>query len=100
MLNCWNDDHADKPYPWERHSGWTMPEIRQQFPREQGDGLRIISIQNQNPRLMRNWREYAWLKTALERDDPYYAKRKLAVVVQPALHERQARVGSRELLRD
>ena len=73
MLNCWNDDHADRPYPWERHSGWTMPEIRQQFSSEQGDGPRIISIQNQNPRLMRNWQEYAWLKTSPERDDPYYA---------------------------
>jgi hypothetical protein len=73
MLNCWNDDHADKPYPWERHSGWTMPKIRQRFPGEQGDGPRIVSIQNQNPRLMRNWWEYAWLRTAPERDDPYYA---------------------------
>ena len=42
--NCWNDDHADRPYPWERHSGWTMPEIRRQFSRDQGDGPRIISI--------------------------------------------------------
>ena len=75
MVNCWNDDHADKPYvAWEHHSGWTMAEIRQQFSGEEGGGLRIISIQNQNPRLMRNWTEYEWLRTAPERDNPYYAK--------------------------
>jgi hypothetical protein len=75
MVNCWNDDHADKPYvAWEQHSGWTMPEIRALFSTEEGGGLRIVSIQNQNPHLMRNWREYEWLRTAPERHDPSYAK--------------------------
>jgi hypothetical protein len=75
MVNCWNDVHADNPYvAWEQHSGWTMPEIRQQFAGEDGGGLRIVSIQNQNPRLMRNWHEYEWLKTALERHDPAYGR--------------------------
>jgi hypothetical protein len=75
MLNCWNDDHADKPYvAWEHHTGWTMPEIREQFSSEEGGALRIVSIQNQNPHLMRNWTEYDWLRTAPERTDPAYAK--------------------------
>ncbi len=74
MTNCWNDDHADKPYlPWERHSGWTMPEIREQFAGGEGGGVRIVSIRNQNPYLMRNWHEYDWLRTAPERHDSYYA---------------------------
>ncbi len=74
MLNCWNDTHADAPYEkWEHHTGWTMPEMQQQFGSEAGGGLRIVSIRNQNPRLMRNWHEYAWLRTAPERDHPAYA---------------------------
>ncbi len=71
--NGWNDDHADAPYPWERHSGWTMAKIRQHFSSESGGGLTIVSIKNQNPRLMRNWWEYEWLRTAPERNDPRYA---------------------------
>ena len=73
VLNCWNDEHADSPYPWEHHAGWTMAKIRQEFSGYSG-GLTIVSIQNQNPRLMRNWREYAWLRTAPERNDPYYTR--------------------------
>ena len=74
VVNCWNDDHADTPYvAWERHSGWTMAEIRAQFSGDEGGGLRIVEIQNQNPRLMRNWWEYEWLRSAPERRDPYYA---------------------------
>jgi hypothetical protein len=38
-INCWNDDHADKPYPWENHSGWTMTEIKQHFSSPEGGVL-------------------------------------------------------------
>jgi hypothetical protein len=71
-INCWNDGHSDKPYPWEKHSGWTMPEIREQFSNPEGGGVKVVSIQNQNPCLMRNWKEYEWLITAPERNNPYY----------------------------
>jgi hypothetical protein len=71
-INCWNDDHADKPYPWENHSGWTMSEIKQHFSSTDGGGLKVISIQNQNPCLMRNWKEYEWLIKAPERNNAYY----------------------------
>jgi hypothetical protein len=74
VADCWNDDHADKPYRWEHHSGWTMAKIRQQFSGGQGGGLITVSIKNQNPRLMRNWCEYDWLRTSPERNDPHYAK--------------------------
>jgi hypothetical protein len=71
-INCWNDEHADKPYPWENHSGWTMTEIKQQYSSPSGGSLKVVSIQNQNPCLMRNWKEYDWLITAPERNNPYY----------------------------
>jgi len=73
-LNCWNNDHAANPYLWENHSGWTMTEIKQRFSSPEGGDLKIISIQNQNPCLMRNWKEYEWLMTAPERDNDYYRK--------------------------
>jgi hypothetical protein len=72
-VNCWNDSHADNPYTaWENHSGWTMTEIRQNFSSPQGGGLKVVSIENQNPCLMRNWKEYEWLMTAPEKNNPYY----------------------------
>ncbi len=72
-VNCWNNDHADKPYLlWENHSGWTMAKIEQHFSGEGNGGLKVVSIRNQNPCLMRNWREYQWLMTAPERKNPYY----------------------------
>ena len=74
-VNCWNDSHADNPYTaWEHHSGWTMDKIRQNFSREEGGGLSIVSIQNQNPCLMVNWHEYEWVQTAPERNNPWYKK--------------------------
>jgi len=72
-VNCWNDNHADSPYTaWENHSGWTMKEIQQNFSAENGGNLKTISIENQNPCLMRNWKEFEWLKTAPERNNNYY----------------------------
>ena len=73
-INCWNDTHAANPYPWENHSGWTMSEIKQHFSSSEGGDLKVISIQNQNPCLMRNWKEYEWLMTAPERNNEYYKK--------------------------
>jgi hypothetical protein len=73
MVNCWNDSHADNPYTaWENHSGWTMTEIKPNFSSPEGGGLKVVSIENQNPCLMRNWKEYEWLITAPERSNPYY----------------------------
>jgi len=42
---------------------------------EQMDGgLKIVKIENQNPLLKRNWREYEWLINAPERNHPYYKR--------------------------
>ncbi|MBC8154621.1 MAG: hypothetical protein H7Z72_17110 [Bacteroidetes bacterium] len=71
--NAWNNDHADKPYGgWDKHSGWTLDEIKDNFAKTESDGLKIIQIQNQNPCLKRNWKEYEWLITAPERTNSYY----------------------------
>lgn len=72
--NCWNDDHAANPYPWENHSGWTMKEIIRQFSNSEVGGLKVISIQNQNVCLMRNWKEYEWLLTDTLQNNEYYKK--------------------------
>jgi hypothetical protein len=73
MLNCWNDYHADKPYPWENHTGWTLPEITEKFSSVSGGGLKVVSIMNQNQFLKCNWRDFGWLTTAPERNSTYYA---------------------------
>jgi len=66
----WNNSHADKPYlVWENHSGWILDEIEQM-----DGGLKIVKIENQNPLLKRNWREYEWLINAPERNHPYYKR--------------------------
>lgn len=66
----WNNSHADKPYlVWENHTGWILDEIEQM-----DGGLKIVKIENQNPLLKRNWREYEWLINAPERNHPYYKR--------------------------
>jgi hypothetical protein len=49
-----------------------MTEIKHHFSNPEGGDLKVVSIQNQNPCLMRNWKEYDWLMTAPERNNPYY----------------------------
>jgi len=74
-INCWNDDHADKPYTsWENHTGWTMTKIKQHFSNPEGGNLKVVSIKSQTPFLEKNWIEYKWLVTAPERNNPYYKK--------------------------
>ena len=51
-----------------------MTEIKQHFLSPEGGNLKIVSIPNQNPCLMRNWKEYEWLMTAPERNNAYYKK--------------------------
>jgi hypothetical protein len=66
----WNNSHADKPYlVWENHSGWILDEIELLE-----GGLKIVKIENQNPLLKRNWREYEWLINAPERNHSYYKR--------------------------
>jgi len=70
--DAWNNKHADAPYGgWDIHAGWTLDEIKQRSS-EMNDGLKIVTITNQNPCLNRKWSEYDWLRTAPERNHPYY----------------------------
>ncbi len=66
----WNNSHADKPYlAWESHTGWTLDEIKNL------DGnVKVRAIENQNHLLKKNWKQYEWLLTAPERNNPYYKK--------------------------
>ncbi|MFB9056169.1 hypothetical protein ACFFU9_05370 [Mariniflexile ostreae] len=41
----WNDRHADKPYEWEQHSGWTWNDIKEEF---EEAGLILDRIVDQN----------------------------------------------------
>ena len=70
--NAWNNKHADEPYGgWDIHSGWTLDKIKLHSA-ELKDGLKVVTIPNQNPCLNRKWSEYDWLRTAPERNHPYY----------------------------
>ena len=48
---------------------WTLDKIKLL----QGD-CKVVFIQDQNPCLKRNWKEYEWLSNAPERTNPYYKK--------------------------
>jgi len=85
-VNAWNNFHADKPYSaWENHTGWNIDEIKQL----EGN-CAVVQIQNQNPLLKKYWKEYEWLLTAPERNNPYYKKgswewlfKRLAISAKP-----------------
>lgn len=67
----WNNEHADKPYDWEKpHSGWTWDEIKEIFA---PSGLTMDKIVDQNGRdgyqgLKAPIQEYNWVKTSAIRD--------------------------------
>jgi hypothetical protein len=75
VSHCWNNDHADLPYRWEHHSGWTFDKIQKQFENPEGGNLNTVSIIDQNTCLKKNWREYRWLVNAPERNNRYYRKK-------------------------
>jgi len=75
VFHCWNNDHADQPYRWEHHSGWTFDKIQKQFENLEGGNLRTVSIIDQNICLKKNWNEYQWLVNAPERNNRYYRKK-------------------------
>lgn len=75
----WNDNHSDKPYDWEHHSGWTWNEIRDKF---ESKGLMLDRITDQNggkdyvgmkaPMAM-----FDWIKTSTIRDTSPDVKKQL-----------------------
>lgn len=76
----WNDEHSDKPYNWERHSGWTYEQIEEQFSAPEKGGLKCVHILNQNggsdyTGIFVNRIEFEWLKTSNYKDKaPYYQR--------------------------
>ena len=74
--STWNDEHADKPYDWENHSGWTWEKIKDKFEKH---GLQFDHIADQNggedyEGLKANVKKYDWLKTSQTKNKKPFAK--------------------------
>lgn len=74
--SIWNDEHADKPYEWESHEGWTWEEIKAEF---EPKGLQLDHIADQNggedyEGLKTDMTKYDWVKTYSGRDEKPYEK--------------------------
>jgi hypothetical protein len=80
----WNNEHANKPYDWEHHSGWdtlwTFRQIMEQFSAPEKGGLTCVKILDQNGGsdylgIRTNKSEFDWLKTSALKDKaPYYQR--------------------------
>ena len=76
----WNDNHSNEPYNWEKHSGWTFDQIKEQFSAPEKGGLTCVHILNQNGgkdyiAVKANMTEFDWLRTSPYKDKaPYYLK--------------------------
>ncbi len=74
--STWNDEHADKPYEWEKHSGWTWAKIQEKFA---SLGLQMDHIADQNGGddyrgLKTDLASYDWLKTSEKKDGKPFEK--------------------------
>lgn len=74
--STWNDEHADKPYEWEKHEGWTWAEIAEKF---ESHGLQLDHIVDQNGGedyvgLKTDRSAYDWLKNSPSKEDKTYEK--------------------------
>lgn len=74
--SSWNDEHADKPYGWEKHEGWTWTEIKEEF---EPKGLQMDHISDQNggedyEGLKTDQSKYDWLKNPTKLDPKLFEK--------------------------
>ncbi len=74
--SIWNDEHADKPYEWEKHEGWTWAKIQEKF---ESKGLQLDHILDQNggedyEGLKTELTKYDWLKNSPKKDGKPYGK--------------------------
>ncbi|MFN3999427.1 hypothetical protein [Algoriphagus sp.] len=74
--STWNDEHADKPYEWETHEGWTWAELEEKFGPK---GLQMDHIVDQNggsdyEGLKTDLSKYDWIKTSVKKDQKPYEK--------------------------
>lgn len=72
----WNDEHADKPYEWESHEGWTWAELEEKFGPK---GLQTDHITDQNggsdyEGLKTDLTKYDWLKNSVKKDGKPFEK--------------------------
>ncbi len=76
----WNDNHANNPYmktSWDRHSGWTFKQMREQFEPQEGGAAKFIRIIDQNGGkdylgLYTLITHFDWVKTSPARNDSRY----------------------------
>jgi hypothetical protein len=74
--SSWNDEHADKPYEWETHTGWTWAEIEEKFGPK---GLQLDHILDQNggadyEGLKTGVARYDWVKNSPQKDQKPFEK--------------------------
>ncbi|MDO8966410.1 hypothetical protein [Algoriphagus sp.] len=74
--STWNDEHADNPYEWETHKGWTWAKIEESFAKK---GLQLDHITDQNggsdyEGLKTSLSKYDWLKNSSKKDDKPFQK--------------------------
>ena len=74
--STWNDEHADKPYEWETHEGWTWAEIQEEFASK---GLKMDHIVDQNggedyEGLKTDLTKYDWVKNSPKKDQKPFEK--------------------------
>jgi hypothetical protein len=74
--SVWNDEHADKPYDWENHKGWTWEKIKEEFAPH---GLQLDHILDQNggvdyEGLKAKKFDYDWIRTSSKKDGKPFDK--------------------------
>lgn len=74
--STWNDEHADKPYEWEKHEGWTWAKIKEEF---EPKGLQMDHIADQNggedyEGLKTDLTKYDWVKNSPKKDQKPFEK--------------------------
>lgn len=74
--SVWNDEHADKPYEWEKHEGWTWAKMEEKFGPK---GLQLDHIADQNgggdyEGLKTELTRYDWLKNSDKKDGKPFSK--------------------------
>lgn len=72
----WNNNHAEKPYEWEKHSGWTWDKLKAEF---EPKGLTFDQIEDQNggadyEGLKTSKSRYDWLKSSPAKDTKPFSK--------------------------
>lgn len=72
----WNNNHADEPYEWEDHTGWTWEKLKTEFGAK---GLTLDQIADQNggedyEGLKTDKSRYDWIKNSPARDKKPFEK--------------------------